>query len=609
MWEELKWVRQLLTERDLIHVRLLGALLVGTALLETVSVGAILPFIQWITDPERVLHVSAFRAIYEVVGFTSTVHFLALLSVGFLLFIIAKNTYGVFVASYQEWFLGRKTADVAKRLFCRYMKGPWTEHLRRNSAEMISTAENATGWPLTAVFLALFALVSEGMVVLCIATLLLVVEPAVTATAGLMLIGCFTVVYWRINHWVKKLSPQRVAVYNARMQALQQGLSSVKEIKILGREGLFLETYGRQCDLSARLSRAINVLQAIPKLAVETLVVGGIVIVVIVVLLQGRPSEDITAVLGLFAIAAFRLMPSLNRIVVALGNLRYCHDTLRTIYDDIHCPLQRPPAPKLSRVRALRRGIAIENLEYRYETASHAALHDVSFSIAAGESVALVGPSGSGKSTLADILLGLLPPASGRVLVDGTDIATDIEGWQRQIGYVPQSISLIDASVMENVAFGVRPEEIDEARVIEALRIARLDDLVQTLPRGLRTPVGEEGVRLSGGQRQRIGIARALYGRPAVLVLDEATSALDSGTEKEVTSALEFLRGRCTLIVIAHRLSTVRNCDRLILLREGAILDSGRFDELLARSESFRRMVQLAELLAKTSDLDLSSEV
>lgn len=606
MWEELKWVRQLLTERDLIHVRLLGVLLVGAALLETLSVGAILPFIQSITDPERILHVSALRAVYEFGGFSSPVHFLALLSGGFLLFIIAKNTYGIFVVSYQEWFLGRKAADVAKRLFCRYINGPWTEHLRRNSAEMISTAENATGWPLTAVFLALFALVSEGMVVLCITVLLLVLEPVVTATAGLTLIGCFAVAYWRISHWVKKLSPQRVAIYNARMQALQQGLSSVKEIKVLGCEEHFLKIYGRQCDLSARLSRAINVLQNIPKLAVESVVVGGIVIVVIVQLLRGRPSEDITAVLGLFAIAAFRLMPSLNRIVVALGNLRYCQETLHAIHDDIHRPLPPPPASGSSRVPALRQHISIENVSFRYESATRAALRDVSFGIKAGESVALVGPSGSGKSTVVDILLGLLPPDHGRVLIDATDIATDIRGWQRQIGYVPQSISLIDASLMENVAFGVPADEIDEARVMEAVRVARLDDLIPTLPHGLHTLVGEDGTRLSGGQRQRVGIARALYTRPAVLVLDEATSALDSSTEKEVTSALEFLRGRCTLVIIAHLLSTVRNCDRLIFLQEGAILDSGRFDELLARSEPFQRMVQLAELNAKTPHLDLS---
>ncbi len=598
MLEQMRWIAALLDKSDRARMRVLGLMLAVSAVLETVAVGAVVPFIDLINDPGRVLAHPAIHVLYDRLGFTRPREFLIAASLAWVVLVVVKNLYNLKVVALQEGFLGRKTAEIASRLFVRYVKADWSEHLRRDSAHMVSTAEHATGWPLTATFLALFALASEGMVVLFIAALLLVAEPEVTATVGAMLGLCFAVAYWVIKRWVNTLSPRRVEVYDARVKILQEGLGALKEIKVFGRDRPFIERYHAQCLRTGDLSRSINILQNAPRLVVEVLVVAAIVLVVVMVLHQGRPAGRITVVLGLFALGAFRLMPSMNRIVVALSNLRYCRDTVKAIHHDLVETHPPPPPPATTAIPPLARDLTVEDVGYVYDERGTAALDGISFTLERGRALALIGRSGSGKTTLVDVILGLLPPGSGRVLVDGVDVALNIAAWQRQIGYVPQSVSLIDASLRENIAFGVPPAEIDEARLAEVVAQASLTGVVEQMPRGLDTALGDRGVRLSGGQRQRVGIARALYHRPEVLVFDEATSALDMETEREVSSAIEGLHGICTMIIIAHRLSTVRHCDRLLLLADGRVAAAGSFDEMLRASPDFRRMVQLAELAA-----------
>jgi ATP-binding cassette subfamily C protein len=308
------------------------------------------------------------------------------------------------------------------------------------------------------------------------------------------------------------------------------------------------------------------------RLAVETSFICAMLLAVAVMTLSGRSAPEVVSLLSLYAYAGFRLVPSANRLMLNLSSLRYGRAFVAPLAEDwaLAGTRRRPPRSPAA-AAPFTRDIVVDRVSYAYEDGRAHALRDVSFTIRRGESIGIVGPSGAGKSTLVDVMLGLLTPSSGRVVVDGQNIAGDLDRWQSQIGYVPQDPAIIDDTLRRNVAFGVDDDAIDEPRVAEAIRVARLQELASALPSGLDTRLGEQGVRVSGGERQRIAIARALYHHPAVLVFDEATSALDDQTEREVVQAIDALRGARTIIVIAHRTSTVRTCDRLIMLDRGRV--------------------------------------
>jgi ABC-type multidrug transport system fused ATPase/permease subunit len=318
---------------------------------------------------------------------------------------------------------------------------------------------------------------------------------------------------------------------------------------------------------------------ALPRLWLELLAVTGLAALVLAMIGQGKPLDALLPTLGLFAAAAFRLMPSVNRILTSLHSLRFSLPVIDTIYNEFRL-LGATMAPQRGERLSFDSGLALDQVKFRYPAAEALALRGVSLAIQPGTSVGFIGGSGAGKSTLVDIILGLLVPASGSVTIDGVDIQTNLRGWQDQIGYVPQSIFLTDDTLRRNVAFGLPADQIDEAAVLRAIRAAQLEQFVNDLPQGLDTIVGERGVRLSGGQRQRIGIARALYHDPPVLVLDEATSSLDTTTERGVMEAVRALHGKKTLLIVAHRLTTVEHCDRLFRLERGRVVQEGSFAQV-----------------------------
>jgi ABC-type bacteriocin/lantibiotic exporter with double-glycine peptidase domain len=372
-----------------------------------------------------------------------------------------------------------------------------------------------------------------------------------------------------------------------RIQHLQQGLGGAKDVKLLGRESDFLKQYRTHNIKSARAWKLQSTLQNVPRLLFELLAVIGLAILVISMLNQGRDMTSIIPTLGLFAAAAFRLMPSVNRVLGAVQVLRFSLPVVNTLYEEIKLISPEPVSQQTHRPKILKNEISLRNITYQYPGASSPALDGISINIRKGESIGLIGASGSGKSTLADVILGLLAQSGGRVEVDGHDIHQDLRKWQDQIGYVPQSIFLTDDTLKRNVAFGIPNEKIDSLAVLRAIKAAQLEEFVSTLPEGLETLVGERGVRLSGGQRQRIGVARALYHDPAVLVLDEATSALDVDTERGVMEAITAFHGSKTIIVVAHRLSTVENCDRLFRLGHGKIIEEGTSELILSSQKSY----------------------
>jgi len=552
-------------------VLLLGLMLIGMVL-EMLSVGLIVPALALITQQDFAARYPEVLAFFEKVGspgLQSVVigGLLALVGVYFV-----KAVFLAFLAWRQARFVFGLRARLSQQLFAVYLCQPYTFHLQRNSAKLVATAVTEVGQFINNGMIPGMLLLAESLVVFGLCSLLIVVEPVgaaiVLGVVGTVSWGFYRLTRSRISRWGKA----RQHHDGLSMQHLQQGLGGVKEAKLLGRESEFLARYRTHNAESVRIGGAMYTLQQLPRLWLEVLAVSSLAILVISMLLKNRGLETVLPTLGLFAASAFRLMPSVNRALGAVQSLRYGLPAIDVLHKELGLDVQQvghAASPPLTFYSTLE----VAGVTYVYQGNTEPALHDISLIIRRGESIGFVGASGAGKSTLVDILLGLLTPSTGEIRVDGQDIQQNLRSWQGQIGYVPQSIFLTDDTLRRNVAFGLPNNQIDDAAVHRAIRAAQLEELVRSLPDGLETIVGERGIRLSGGQRQRIGIARALYRDPSVLVLDEATSALDTVTEEGVMQAVTALQGMKTVIIVAHRLSTVAHCERLYRLQQGRVVE------------------------------------
>lgn len=570
----------------------IGAVGLLNSALEVVGVALVAPFMALVSDPNALATYSLLDNVYQFLGFQTPTAFLTASGVALVTVIVVKNGLFYLGLDVQNRFAFREAARMSRRILSGYLGLNWERLARSNSNDLITTANYSVDAFYVSVVLGFLGAVTEFLVLAGVVALLFVTAPLVTLAvlAGMgTLIGAL---YLFMHRWFEHFGRLNNQFYEDRLRALRHTFDAAKEIKLLHREVYFVDEYGRLREGNAEILRRNGNYVHLPRLAVETIVVAAIVGVVVVILVRGGETASIMPLLAMFAVAAIRVMPSANRLISALNSVKQGVDSI----DRVHRALEQaktysPPTPtNLVAALPFEHEVTLDNVDFRYGDGPKV-LDRVSLTIGHGESIGLVGPTGSGKSTLADVLMGLLQPVAGRVLVDGCDITPDPRPWQAQIGYVPQHICLIDDTVSRNVAFGLRDSEIDPDRVWHALQVARVADVVRALPYGLETRLGEDGMSLSGGQRQRLGLARALYRDPAVLVMDEATSALDGATEREVTQAIESLHGRKTLIIIAHRLATVRRCDRLVVLSEGRITGLGTFDQLLAESSEFRDMV------------------
>jgi ATP-binding cassette, subfamily B, bacterial PglK len=541
--------------------------------LETLGLGLVIPVIALLTRPELATGYPIAQGMLTWLGNPTPAQ---LVTAGMMALVVAhvgRVTFLGYLAWRQMGFACQQQAQLSERLFAIYLRQPYAFHLNRNSAQLIQNAVGEVRLFTFNVVIPATVLFTEGAIMAGMAAVLVIVEPA---GAGVVVVS-LGMAAWVFQRVVRRAIDSRAAVRQRheglRLQHLQQGLGGAKDVKLLGREDDFLADYARHNHETARIARFQLTLQQLPRLWLEILAVGALAALILTMRARGEDVAAIVPTLGLFAAAAFRLMPSVNRFMGAFQSLRFGAPVVETLYREIQ--LEESVARKeIAARREFVDRIDLTGVDYTYPGAPAPALTSISLAIRRGESVGFVGASGSGKSTLVDIILGLLVPDAGRVEVDGRNIHPHVRTWQDNVGYVPQSIYLTDDSIRRNVAFGLPPGQIDDAAVTRALAAAQLDDLVTSLPDGLDTLVGERGIRLSGGQRQRIGIARALYGDPSVLVLDEATSALDMDTEREVMAAVAALRGAKTLLIVAHRLSTVEQCDRLYRLEDGRIAEA-----------------------------------
>jgi ATP-binding cassette, subfamily B, bacterial PglK len=548
----------------------LVVLMVFGMALETVGVGIIMPALLFLSQATGSGEYPTLDRLLVRLGNPSDQQ----IAVGGMIVLIGtyaiKGAFLAFLAWRRARFAYATQADLSERLFAMYLRQPWPFHLQRNSAQLIRNAITETNQFTSLGLIASMTLVSEGLVVFGIGALLLWVEPL----AALIVVGALITLGFTFTRLTRaaiaRWGTDRLNHEGLRIQYLQEGLGGAKDVKLLGREEHFIRRFRIHNDGSGRVSQNYYALQEMPRLIMELLGVVGLSGLVIVLVMKGLPMEAVVPTIGLFAAAAFRMMPSANRILNAFQNLRYVRPVIENLESDLSLAISAPTERTLAWA-PFSDSIVLDNITYRYPETDAAAIQDVSLCIPRGASAGIIGSSGGGKSTLIDVLLGLLPPEKGSVRVDGVDIATNMRGWQRQIGYVPQVIFLSDDTLRRNVAFGLADDDIDDHAVARALKAAQLESFVAESPQGVNSLVGERGVRLSGGQRQRIGIARALYHDPAVLVLDEATSSLDGATEEDLMRAVNALHGVKTIVIVAHRLSTVADCDLLFRVEKGRV--------------------------------------
>jgi ATP-binding cassette subfamily C protein len=565
----------------------LALLIAGLEGLGTLLVFALL---RLVVDPSAIGDLPVlgnFRAFFSDFSDTQLLAYFALLVALFYLF---KNGLRFFETYIRQTNAGITSVAVSGQLLKRYLSAPYIYHLRHNSAELVRNTHSAVDSVCRDFMNSVVVATSEFLVVLGVTVALLVSAPFVTLAGSAVLAG-FAVLLLRMmqgqfSRWGRVLHDLKGAI----LRSLQESFRGIKEIKVLGKEDYFAGLFLRPATASARIQALSESFRVLPRLIVETLFVFGIAGGTIFALGDNQDSEELLPLLGLFAYALMRLLPSVHLIVYHVNNCRFRGAAVDQVHRDW---VALAPAPAGSDVvgkqrRAMKSEVTFEGVSYLYPQAERVALEDINLTIRRGEAIGVVGPTGAGKSTLIDLLMGLLRPSSGRVLADGEDIGNDLSGWRAQIGYVPQQIYLTDDTMRRNVALGLDDSEIDEERVKAVIRLAQLQDLVADLPDGLETLVGEWGSRLSGGERQRIAIARALYRNPEVLVFDEATSALDHRSATAVSHAIQALEGKKTMVIIAHSISSIKRCDRLVFMAGGRIADIGTHDELSARNADFR---------------------
>lgn len=499
----------------------------------------------------------------------------------FLLFYLFKSLYLAYLVYVQARFTYSLQKNVSTRLYKMYLQQPYSFHLNKNSGNIISNTMTESMQFAMSFASPLIFFLTDVFIILGIFSLLLLVEPFGAISILIIFITGSLLMYAYSKNKSSSWGEMRQKHEAKRIQTAQQGINGIKDVKLYGFESVFSGYFYKNTDVSLNSGRLQTTLQGMPKIFFELLTVIALSTLILTLYFSGTASNDLIATLGVFAMSAFKLLPSIARLVSNVQAFRFGLPVVDIINNELD--LETTSSKELPKKKLdFSENIILKNTNFLYEGGQNKALKNINLNIKAGQTIGFIGSSGAGKSTLIDIILGLLEPTSGVILVDSKIIdKQNIKSWQKNIGYVSQTIYLLDDTFRKNIAFGLSEEEIDENKILNAIKFAQLQEFISTLPEGLDTFVGESGVRISGGQRQRIGIARALYNNPSVLVLDEATSALDLKTESDVMGSIKTLHGQKTILIIAHRLSTVKDCDYIYKLDNGSIIDHGTSIEML----------------------------
>lgn len=600
----LRQAYSLLTRKEKWQIFIIIFFLFFGSLFEVLGIGAILPYLDILLHPEKteqfkiLLWAKQWLQAYHVISNQNG--FFIFLTLLVILIYAIKNIFLTLSQYIQISFSFKVYQRLSTSLFHTYLHLPYTFHLQKNTADLIRNLSQMTLLFVNAFLFPSLLFLSESFIVLLLLLFLFKIDYFSTLYVLLLLGSTVSLLYFSFRNLLKRIGENNVFYQGKVNQQIMQGMGGIKEAKVLKKEDFFEEQFDTVLQNVAQSQKIYNISREVPRYFLELLIVVVMLSLTIFFLSQGTNIDKIIITLAIFGMGGIRLLPSMNRLLNALSSLKFSTSAFAVLAEDLSLRDNLEAEEKKNKTNSLSRSqnfifkktLTLKNIFFRYDNSSEYALEKVNLSIKQGSTVGFVGHSGAGKSTIIDIILGLLQPVKGEVLVDGENIQSFLNSWQKNIGYIPQSIYLSDENIRANIAFGVSEKEIDEDKVQQAIHLSRLSEFIDSLPQKADTVIGEHGVRLSGGQRQRIGIARALYHNPRVLVMDEATAALDNQTEKEVMKAIENLHGQKTILMIAHRLSTVRNCDVIFYMKKGKVLAKGSYQELLSKNNEFQKLAE-----------------
>jgi ATP-binding cassette, subfamily B, bacterial PglK len=592
----MRYLLELMSPAERRQLWRLAPVMALNAVAQIVGITSVMPFLALIASPDAIEEQALLRWAYDALGFQSPTAFLIAVGMGVLAALVFSNAF----AALTNWLLLRFSWNLnltlSVRMLRTYLAKPYVFFLNRNSSELAKNILAEVQQVVSGYAVAAVNVLSLVVVAVFIVGLLVAVEPLLSLTAFGILGGAYAGVLQLLQRGMRERGRRRKEANQTRFTVALEALTGIKEIKLLGKERPILRRFLEPSRAYVRALVRQQVLNMLPRYLFETIVVAGIVAVVLALLARGAAITEVLPTLGVFAFASYRLLPVLQSIFGRLNDMRFSLAAIEVLHRDLERgggtrPLDREDVTPLP----FRRSLELRGIGFSYPNAPQPVFADLDLTIPANTSVAFVGPTGAGKTTIIDLLLGLLSPQVGKLAVDGVAIDADnLNAWQRNLGYVPQAIHLSDDTVAANIAFGVPQEQIDMAALELAARRAQIHDFIVTeLVDGYDTVIGDRGIRLSGGQRQRLGIARALYHDPDVLVLDEATSALDSVTEESIFQAVNEVGRHKTVVMVAHRISTVRDCDTIFVLERGRVVAHGSYDQLLAHSAEFRALARV----------------
>ena len=570
----LKKYSMILSSHQKIRIIQLVFLILLGGIFETCSVTFMLPFMNAVMEPENIMDQAYIKNICNIIGIHSVKSFIVFLAIILAVMYLVKNIYLLFEYSIQYKFVYGNMLSLQRKLLENYLNRPYEYFLQAKSGEIIRAVTNDTSntFSMLVTLLNMFTeLIVSGMIIIAVFYMAPVITVCMAVIFALILAGINRV----IKPVLHRAGENYKSSYAEMNKWLLQSVQGIKEVKVMAKEQYFQDKFDKYGKINVDSLRKNQILAVTPRFFIESLSMGAILLIIAVLIYNGMDLESVIPVLSAVVMAAIRLLPAVNRISSGMTSVLYGEpmlDSVIRILDEAEKTSHLLQNEERNNIPRLRKSIRFQNITYTYPSASEPVLNEVSIEIRRGLMVGIIGPSGAGKTTAVDLILGLLHPQQGSILIDGSDIRYGEKDWLNQIGYIPQTIFMLDDTIRANIAFGVPEEEISDAEVWRALKEASMDGYADTLPEKLDTQIGERGVRLSGGQRQRIGIARALYMNPEVLFFDEATSALDTDTEKSVMDSINSLHGRKTIIIIAHRLSTIENCDEIYRVEDKKIV-------------------------------------
>lgn len=573
----LKKLNYIMDKKQKIHIAVLAVMIFVGGLLETLGTSALLPVVWVLIDESKIENIEILQKTKNLLGIESNRAFIIALLVMLILVYVVKNIYMLLLVNEQSRFISYNRNKMISRVLREFLNRPYEFYLDAD----IPTVFRLTDSDIPNVFamiMAMISLCSESIVFV----LLSVVMIAINWKMTLFLVGVMGAVSLLILKVLKprlsEIGQKNLSVQSRIAKWRIQAIYGIKDVKVLHREAFFADNYENTGKVGATIARRYSVMNSLPRLLIETLFIASVLVYVIVYIIQGNDISQMVTMLTAFAALATRLMPCVNRINTYMTEIAYQKPCLDYVYENMNInalSVESNPAFNVSSVEIkLRDKIELKDIVYAYPNTDKLIFDHAHMEVPYGKSVGIMGPSGAGKSTIVDILLGLLHVKEGTITCDGVNVFDNYPAWLAQIGYIPQSIYLVDEPIRNNIAFGIADEEIDDERIWQVLEEAQLKDFIKTLPDGLDTTIGDRGVRLSGGQRQRLGIARALYHNPEILVFDEATSALDNETEAAVMEAINSFHGKKTMVIIAHRLNTIEKCDLIYKVDEGKIVET-----------------------------------